>query len=212
MLNQVNNWLIAGGGIKKLTDFLVLLFGVSALSDLSRSIRSLYRHNGAQFTVLYLKECKRAVEHFCSGGALTNTISPPFVGLRKGLPSFLPADLRKRIRSGDRVGVMLTLTLLGLYRGLVVPPNVKVETITDGYSGESDHLLGFSDTVERFLGQLQIGKLKRPRLWLSTSVGPHGMMGSVSAIRDAASLVSGVHNTIRLFQEEYAKAVYGSRY
>jgi hypothetical protein len=54
MLNQVNNWLIAGGGIKKLTGFLVLLFGVSSLTDLSRSIRSLYRNNGAEFTVLYL--------------------------------------------------------------------------------------------------------------------------------------------------------------
>jgi hypothetical protein len=212
MLNQVNNWLIAGGGIKKLTSFLVLLFGVGALADLSRSIRSLYRNNGAEFTVLYLKECKRVVEHFCCGGALANTISPPFVGLRKGLPSFLPADLRKRIRGGDRVGIMLTLTLLGLYRGLLVPPKVKVETITDGYAGEADHLMGFSDTVERFLSHLQIGKLKKPRLWLSTSVGPHGMMGSVSAVRDAASLVSGVHNTIRLFQEDYAGAVYGRKY
>lgn len=212
MLIQVNNWLIAGGGIKKLTDFLVLLFGVSALSDLGRSIRSLYRHNGAEFTVLYLKECKRVVEHFCSGGALSNTISPPFVGLRKGLPSFVPADLRKRIRSGDRVGIMLTLTLLGLYRGLVVPPKVKVETITDGYAGAADHLLGFSDTVERFLRQLHIGVLKKPRLWLSTSVGPHGMMGSVSAIRDAASLVSGEHETVRLFQREYARTVYGRKY
>jgi hypothetical protein len=212
MLNQVNNWLTTGGGIKKLTDFLVLLFGVGALSDLGLSIRSLYRHNGAEFTVLYLKECKRVVEHYCSGEVLNNTISPPFVGLRKGLPSFLPADLRSRIRGGDRVGIMLTLTLLGLYRGLVVPPKVKVETITNGYSGESDHLMGFSDTVERFLGHLQIGKLKKPRLWLSTSVGPHGMMGAVSAIRDAASLLSGVHETIRLFQEEYASAVYGRRY
>ena len=75
MLNQVNNWLIAGGGIKKLTDFLVLLFGVSSLSDLGRSIRFLYRDNGAQFTVLYLKECKRVVEHFCSGEILRNTAS-----------------------------------------------------------------------------------------------------------------------------------------
>jgi hypothetical protein len=165
MLNLVNNWLITGGGIKKLTDFLVLLFGVGALSDLGRSIRSLYRSNGAEFTVLYLKECKRVVEHYCSGEVLNNTISPPFVGLRKGLPSFLPKDLRYRIRSGDRVGIMLTLTLLGLYRGLVVPPKVKVETITSGYSGESDHLMGFSDTVERFLSHLQIGKLKKPRLW-----------------------------------------------
>jgi hypothetical protein len=101
MLNQVNNWLTTGGGIKKLTDFLVLLFGVGALSDLSRSIRSLIRHNGAEFTVLYLKECKRVVEHYCSGETLNNTIGPPFIGLRKGLPSLLPADLRKRIRCGD---------------------------------------------------------------------------------------------------------------
>lgn len=104
---------------------------------------------------------------------------------------------------------MVTLTLLGVYRGMVVPPNIKLESITGGYAGEADHLMGFSDTVSRFVAQLHLGKLSKPRLWLSTSVGPHGLTGSVSAIKDARALLAPSHRTIWLFMRSYCRAVYG---
>jgi hypothetical protein len=212
MMHLINNWLLTGGGSRKIAIFLELLFGVSGLRALESSIRNLIRSNGSSFTVTYLKECKRVVEFYCCGRPVTLTLGPPLVGLRSGLPSIVPAGLRDRIRDGDRVTIMLVLSLFGIARGLVVPPNIKVETITDGYAGEADHLMGISDIADRFMGALQIGKLRRPRLWLSTSVGPHGLTGSVSAIRDAASLISGQHETIRLFMREFCDTVYGRKY
>lgn len=211
-MQLVNNWLLTGGGIRKITIFLVLLFGVSELKLLGASIRNLIRHNGSEFTVAYLKECVRVVQHYVCGRVLPKTMGPPFVGLRSGLPSIVPAKLRGRIRDGDRVAVMLTLTLLGLYRGLVVPPRIKVETITSGYAGEADHLMGISDIADRFMATLHFGKLQPPRLWLSTSVGPHGLTGSVSAIRDAAALLSPDHATIWLFMRSFCDTVYGRKH
>lgn len=98
MLKQVNNWLLTGGGVRKIAVFLTLLFGVSGTKELALSIRNLHRDCGAAFTVAYLKECVRVVQHFVSGNAVSKTIGPPFVGLRSGLPSIVPANLRVAIR------------------------------------------------------------------------------------------------------------------
>lgn len=216
MLRTTNHWLIAGGGIRKLTRFLVLLFGVTggystALIRLSSAIRALIRNNGTTFTVGYLKECQRLVFLHVAGKGTNVSKAFPLVGMSGHLPVILPAVLREQIRERNLKLTMLALSVIGVYRGLICLPTSKIETITEGFTGEVEHFVGLSTFAPVFAKQLSFGQLTRPRLWLSTSVGPHGLQGGFSAIRDAAALLSPSGAPILSFLKAYCECVYGRR-
>lgn len=216
MLRTTNHWLIAGGGLRKLTTFLVLLFGVSSgyaqgLKSLARAIRSLIRHNGNAFAVAYLKECARLVYLEVAGRGTNRSQAFPLVGVSGRLPSIIPSVLRKQIRERHLVLTVLVLSVIGVYRGLVTPPKLKLESITSGYTGEVEHFVGLSTFAPGFVKQLRLPRLSRPSLWLSTSVGPHGLQGGFTAIRDAASLLHPSGAPILGFLRAYCVEVYGRR-
>lgn len=216
MLRTTNHWLTAGGGILKFTNFLILLFGVhggykQGLKDLARAIRGLIRNNGSTFCVMFLKECQRIVYSYVSGRVLNVSTGFPLVGLRDGVPAIIPSVLRSEIRSGNLRLTMLTLSVIGIYRGLVCLPRSKIESITDAFTGEVEHFVGLSTFAPQFVRQLQLGQLRRPSLWLSTSVGPHGLQGGFTAIRDAAAMLGPGGQSILAFLRSYCEEVYGRR-
>lgn len=216
MLRTTNHWLIAGGGIRKLTKFLVLLFGVSgqratSLVKLSSAVRALIRHNGSTFAVGYLKECQRLVYLFVAEKGTNTSKAFPLVGVTGHLPVIIPAVLRAQIRERNLVMTMLSLSIISVYRGLICLPKSKIESITEGFTGEVEHFIGLSAFAPGFVKQLSVGQLGRPKLWLSTSVGPHGLQGGFSGIRDAKALLSAHGKPILGFLKAYCETVYGRR-
>lgn len=135
----------------------------------------------------------------------------PLVGVSGLLPKIIPAVLRHEIREGNLTLTMLTLSVVGIYRGLICLPKSKIESITDAFTGEVEHFVGLSTFAPHFVRQLRLGPLRRPSLWLSTSVGPHGLQGGFTAIRDAAALLHPSGASILSFLRAYCLDVYGRR-
>jgi hypothetical protein len=59
------------------------------------------------------------------------------LSLINGLPRLIPGHLRMKIRSGDLVTVRAVLTVLTLYKILKCRPKLKLNSITDPFSGLS---------------------------------------------------------------------------
>lgn len=174
---------------------LSLLFGVGPtlrqdLTSMSTKIGALYRANGATFTIAYLKECVRVVQHYVAGVPLRVCEGSVMVGLSGGLPSILPTRLRGWVRSGHTICTVCALSILGVYRGLVTPGILKIESITGPFTGKVEDWGDFSSFLPKFFAMLpQRISLGRPSFaTLSTSVGPNGGRASVSALKDAAVL------------------------
>jgi hypothetical protein len=205
-----------------LPKLLSLLFGVCSLwrqdyRVLSTKVEQLYRHNGATFTIAYLKECVRVVQHYVAGVHIRVSDGPIMVGLRGGLPTILPTRLRGLVREGHTVSTVCALSILGVYRGLVTPGVLKLESITKPYTGSIESVgewQDFSSFLPRFFAMLpQRISLGRPSFAvLSTSVGPNGGRASISAFKDAAVLMycerDNLAHLLRFVNEAYGRRWY----
>lgn len=139
-------------------------------------VTALWKKNGKTFTVLYLKECTRLVQHFVSGRPVFTTSEMP-VGLSGGIPSIIPGTLRSLMRSGDQRTIRGVLSLLSVYRVIQIPCKLKLESITDPFKGVSDTLPAYEViNVLRGLGLPVSGRiqlsLNRTLVYLSTA-GPN---------------------------------------
>nr|ALD89100.1 RNA-dependent RNA polymerase [Macrophomina phaseolina mitovirus 1] len=134
-------------------------------------VRSLLTHNGRKFTVLYLKECYRIVQHFVSGNPVLVTNEVP-LSIVRGLPSIIPGVLRLRMHDGDPGVIRGVLTCLSVFRVIKFPGDVKFDTIVGPFTGLSStlpiyELLAVKSSLPP-LGEL------RPIRWLfSRSAGPN---------------------------------------
>lgn len=158
---------------------------------MSKKIELLYLRNGATFTIAYLKECVRVVQHYVAGVPLRVCEGSVMVGLSGGLPTILPTRLRGWVRSGHTICTVCALSILGVYRGLVTPGVLKIESIVGPYTGKVEDWQDFSSFLPKFFAMLpQRISLGRPSFaTLSTSVGPNGGRASISALKDAAVLI-----------------------
>lgn len=222
MIRAIHTWLTARGGLRQLPRLLSLLFGVSPtirrdLTAMSSKIGDLYLANGATFTIAYLKECVRVVQHYTAGNRVRVSEGSVMVSLSGGLPSLIPGSLRGWVRSGHTICTVCALSILGVYRGLVTPGVLKLESIT----GPSTAVLNtyvetfedFSRFVPRFFAMLPREiRLGSPSLaTLSTSVGPNGGRASISALKDAAVLTyCERENLTHLLR--FVRHAYGSRW
>lgn len=98
-------------------------------------IASLWKYNGVSFTVQYLKECTRIVQHFVSGHPVFTTNVMP-IGLAGGLPLIIPGSLRLLLRAKDHKTIRGVLSTLAVYRIMKMPCVLKLETITDPFKGQ----------------------------------------------------------------------------
>lgn len=99
-------------------------------------IEYLLRSSGPTFLVQYLKESTRVVQKFVAGQPVVASEGVA-VSLINGLPRLIPGPLRRLIRSDDPVTIRAVLTLLSLYKILKCRPKLKLNTITDPFSGFS---------------------------------------------------------------------------
>jgi hypothetical protein len=103
------------------------------------SIKNLTAKNGTVFAVLYLKEAHRLFMKSLAGQPeKCETLIR--VATRRGLPLIIPGSLRLLIESGDLVSIRLVGSILSIYRVLKVKANLKINTITDVFTGSSQTL------------------------------------------------------------------------
>jgi hypothetical protein len=105
------------------------------MHELANRIRSLMRANGCTFTVLYLKEVTRILQAYVSGKQVRH--SDELVGIRAGIPTIIPGELRAFIKAGDSGSIRGVLSVLQLYRIMESHPQLKLGTIVRPFSGLS---------------------------------------------------------------------------
>lgn len=95
--------------------------------------------NGVAFLCKYTKECFRVMQMYVAGHLVRCSIGIP-VDLVGGLPRIIPGSLRIRLRSRDPLTIRLVLSIFQIYRVLRVPGHIKLETITNTFTGLSETL------------------------------------------------------------------------
>jgi hypothetical protein len=103
------------------------------------------KNHGSLTTVKYLKSCHLAIQKCISKDKIDSlrAIEPdlPLPRLTTSrLPRFIPLSDRRQIRQGDPYRIRFWLTLYSLYRVIRVPGKLKLETITDPFSGDENKL------------------------------------------------------------------------
>jgi hypothetical protein len=150
----------------------------------------LWKSNGVTFTVQYLKECTRIVQHFVSGHPVYVTDVMP-IGLAGGLPTLLPGTLRTLMRSKDLKTIRGVLSTLAVFRIMKMPCKLKLETITDPFKGSCDTLPAYE--IIKGLQQLKITvpkgsdflklSLVNPLIYLNTA-GPNHPVSMLGIWKD----------------------------
>lgn len=102
-------------------------------------ITRLHRLSGSSYTVKYLKEATRILQHYMAGN-LVHSSQDAGLGISGGIPKLIPGSLRLLIRQRDPVTVRCVLTVLGLFRIMRTTSKVKLETITGEFTGLSTTL------------------------------------------------------------------------
>lgn len=101
-----------------------------------KRIEFLIEKSHPNFVVPYLKESTRIVQKFIAGQPCRES-EGVLVSLIKGLPKFIPGPLRIKIREMDPVTIRAVLSVLSLYKILDCKPKLKINSITDPFSGFS---------------------------------------------------------------------------
>ena len=113
-------------------------------------LRVMTRRHGGEFTVKYLKACNLAVSKYLAGQPFRSLseIEPdlPLPRLSKsGLPVIIGTRDRRSLRLNNLGVIRLYLTLFSLYRIISIPGKLKLNTITDPFSGNEQSLKGIEN-------------------------------------------------------------------
>lgn len=167
----------------------------------------MYKANGPDFTVLYLKECYRLVTKVIAGKP-DSAAAPMRVATRRGLPLIIPGLLRLSIERGNVVDIKLVSSLLSVFRVIKASPKLKTSTITDPFSGNSPvigewEVQSIFNKLKRSFGTISIKK--RNNLIPLTTAGPNSRISIRGVTADALALVgSPVENAWKRVATEFA--------
>lgn len=189
---------------KELNKYFELLISLYPITDgrmllITRNLRDnidiLWRNNGAEYTVTYLKEANRIFQFFVAGNPQKSSL-PTMIGAPSGLPSILPPGHRdlliNKTSHRDFANVVrIIFALLGCYRLIVYKGKLKLETITEPSDsmGVNPWELGLCLST-KFKGLFERMTLKDydyKLLSLSTA-GPNNKVSILSASLDAIAL------------------------
>jgi hypothetical protein len=169
-----------------------------------KNILELWNRNGSLFLTQYLSECVRAV--ICWAGSESFVSNKVRVKLSSaGLPVIIPASLRVRMyqmKRSSTEGWLITkvvLTVLSVYRVIGCPPNLKLGTITDPFTGVTRSLP--LAELRRAMTSLKLRKLKSPNLMnISESSGPNHPRATWSCAADALALMRYPRNWMSIMR------------
>lgn len=157
-------------------------------------------NHGSLYTVKYLRACHVAIQKHISDNKVKSlqTIEPgyPFPRLINGLPPIILSMDRAEIRNKNPKVIRWWLSLFSIYRVLEAPRKVKLNTITDGYSGsyacigslKIPFLKTFSTIYRGRNSLFNIKSLEARHLRPSIKAGPNSRFAFMGAFSDIASL------------------------
>ncbi|QED55412.1 RNA-dependent RNA polymerase [Duamitovirus hepa3] len=101
------------------------------------AINLIAKRQGIRGAVMHLKVSGVAVQQAIAGHVLKDLtpLGPRVARDGKGLPRLLPLSWRVEIHKGNTSTMILSLTLISLFRVLTFPANAKLSTITDPFKG-----------------------------------------------------------------------------
>jgi len=107
----------------------------TAINVLVRRIIEIWDNNGAVHCVDYLKNSFIATVQYLAGERKTSPVK-----LANHLPCIIPGSLRQAIRRREVPVLRTVLTILSCYRVMKCTPRLKLNTITDAFTGISETL------------------------------------------------------------------------
>jgi len=149
---------------------------------LGERIVHLHEKSGSSFTVMYLKECLRLIQKFISGNREDCSIGIK-LGITNGLPSILPHELRSYIRSHSEREIRAILSIISIFRVLKCAPKVKLNTITDKFSGL--YTMFNPMEVKIVLQNFPSFELLNPKFLMLQSAGPNKNPSAIGLPLDA---------------------------
>jgi len=158
-------------------------------------ILNLWKHNGAEFVVLYLKEATRIVQHYVSGLPTSSPSGGVLVRVDgSGIPMIIPGPLRILIRRRSEDIIRGVLTSITLYRVIRSSPKLKVDPLVDPFKGMSPRLPDkeVSQIWEKRFSKFDF-MLNEAELLASVSAGPNHKLALVSLLGDAIALRENPH-------------------
>lgn len=157
--------------ISACTDLEVSLFSeLRTLQGFGRYLLSMTRNHGSTYTVKYLKACHLALQKCISRDRINSLreIEPdlPLPRLSASrLPRFIPLAHRRAILADNSFRIRYWLTLFSIYRVIRIPGILKLNTITDPFSGDVEALSrGCEDLktlVSRHLNRFDLSLLSK---------------------------------------------------
>jgi len=157
----------------------------------------LWKTNGSLWLTQYLSETCRIIVLWVNKAEYVRSTTGIRVRLtRSGLPVLLPGALRRlfhQLNGEDHAYALkvirVTLTVLSVYRVIGCAPNLKLETITGPFSGESATLLAFE--VSQVVGWLPRTLVIGRALWthMSEAAGPNAKKSTWSCGLDALAFL-----------------------
>jgi hypothetical protein len=144
-LSKRQQWSVSSIPFSLLDRYLRLLMWLNGVSTylisynvFVKRIKSLWTLNGPAYLVLYLKGCYLITQHYIAGKPTrSETIR---IGLKHGLPIILPGPLRHFIMAGETSHIRVILGLFSLFRVIKFKGILKLNTITDPFSGIEETL------------------------------------------------------------------------
>jgi len=143
------------------------------------------KRSGPTFTVQYLKEATRITQKFIAGQpcVVSEGLSLSIVN---SLPHLIPGLLRMKIRSGDQVTIRAVLTVLTLYKILKCRPKLKINSITDPFTGITSTLNPL--VLKKVIPLLPKVARRDVRSLVSVSAGPNARKAFMGLPFDALAL------------------------
>lgn len=157
---------------------------------MGQRVAALLAKNGNEFSVLYLKECVRLIHHWIADRPEISREVGVRVATRRGLPTIIPGILRLRMEAKELVVIRAVLTILSVFRIIKYPGTLKLETITNPFTGASKTLpaIEIALTWKRFfpfIPNIPIRSLGLDRPLLLKSAGPNYRVSILGAPLDA---------------------------
>jgi hypothetical protein len=103
----------------------------SVLSDLSQ----IANHQGIKGLVLYLKTVSVLTQQYLGGYRCKSTTTRVSI-TKSGIPRMFPPVIRKQLKLGNTFYMKYSLTLASLYRDLLYEGPIKLQSITNPFSGK----------------------------------------------------------------------------
>lgn len=137
---------------------------VRAIAVILRKFHLIYKHNGYKGLILYLKATAVLLQQSLGGHMIKDTskLGPRVSRTNVGLPRFILAADRSKIRSGNTSVMRFYLTLLNVYRILDMSGNLKLGTITGPFKGNYSKVSEILAYIPPFVSALKLGNVLGP--------------------------------------------------